>query len=326
VTSLDWEGRRAQVEPLEPGYYTQASTSVKVQVTEVQQQAAGPTRISQETPGAEEATTLKAHGRVTITSKATSYKKIRLYTHEILGWGEISPDSVPEQEMETTAYWFSIEPELSAQLEAEGLLNMDRGDRGPNWAEQRDRARARDGHCCRHCSAPERPDRAHDVHHIQPFRTFGYVRGKNDQYLEANRLENLVTLCSSCHRRVEADLMVRGTLSGLAHVVRHIAPLYLMSAPRDIGVVSEVKSSFTKQPTITIYDNAPGGLGFSQSLYELHGALLTAAGDLVRACRCRRGCPSCVGPVTEVGDDAKTNCLRLLDLLLEADGSTVGFE
>jgi DEAD/DEAH box helicase domain-containing protein len=228
--------------------------------------------------------------------------------------------------METTAYWFSILPETSARLEQEGLLNMARSDRGPNWEEQRNRARARDGHRCRHCGAPERPGRAHHVHHIQPFRTFGYVRGKNDQYLEANRLENLVTLCTSCHRRVEADLMVRGTLSGLAHVVRHIAPLYLMSAPRDIGVVSEVKSSFTKQPTITIYDNAPGGLGFSQSLYELHRALLAAAAELVRACRCRRGCPSCVGPVAEVGDDAKANCLRLLDLLLEANRPTVGVE
>ncbi|MGD9315566.1 MAG: DUF1998 domain-containing protein, partial [Anaerolineae bacterium] len=313
VRSLDWEGRRAEVERVEAGYYTQASQSVSVQVTEVEEQE-------------EDRATLKASGEVRITSKATSYKKVRLYTHEILGWGEISPESVPEQEMETTAYWFSILPETSARLEQEGLLNMARSDRGPNWEEQRNRARARDGHRCRHCGAPERPGRAHHVHHIQPFRTFGYVRGKNDQYLEANRLENLVTLCTSCHRRVEADLMVRGTLSGLAHVVRHIAPLYLMSASRDVGVVSEVKSSFTKQPTITIYDNAPGGLGFSQSLYELHGTLLAAAGELVRACRCRRGCPSCVGPVAEVGDNAKSNCLRLLDLLLEADPLAAGAE
>ena len=102
----------------------------------------------------------------------------------------------------------------------------------------------------------------------------------------------------------------------LAHVLRHIAPLYLMSAPRDIGVVTEVKSSFTKQPTITIYDRAPGGLGFSESLYELHDTLLAAARELVTGCRCSRGCPSCVGPVAEVGQDAKANCLRLLDLLL----------
>ena len=308
VRKLDWEGRRAEVEPVEAGYYTQVSQSASVQVTEVQHQE-------------EDRATLKAYGEVLITSKATSYKKIRLYTHEILGWGEIPPDSIPDQEMMTTAYWFNILPELAARLEQEGLLNMAGSDRGPNWEKQRNRARVRDNYRCRHCGIPERSGRAHHVHHIQPFRTFGYVRGKNDQYLEANRLENLVTLCTSCHRRVEADLMVRGTLSGLSHVVRHIAPLYLMSAPRDIGVVSEVKSSFTKQPTITIYDNAPGGLGFSQSLYELHGALLVAARELVRACRCRRGCPSCVGPVAEVGEDAKANCLRMLDLLLEADHS-----
>ena len=306
VTRLDWEGRRAEVEPLEAGYYTQASQSTTVQVASVHQQEEG-------------AAMLKAHGDVLITSRVTSYKKVRLYTHEILGWGEIPPDTIPEQEMETTAYWFGILPELAAVLEQEGLLNMAQGDRGPNWEQQRSQARERDGRRCQHCGAPERPGRAHDVHHIQPFRTFGYVRGKNEHYLEANRLENLVTLCTSCHRRVEADLMVRSTLGGLAHVLRHIAPLYLMSDPRDIGVVSEIRSSFTRQPTITIYDNATGGLGFSESLYELHSTLLSAARELVRGCRCQGGCPSCVGPVSEVGEDAKANCLRLLDLLLSQD-------
>ncbi len=306
VKKLDWEGRRAEVEPVEVSYYTQASMSVSVQVTGVDQEIEGPT-------------TLKAHGQVLITYKATSYKKVRLYTHEILGWGEISPEDIPEQVTETTAYWFCILPELAARLEQEGLLSMAPGDRGPNWEQQRNRARVRDGHRCRHCAAPERPDRAHDVHHIQPFRAFGYVRGKNDNYLEANRLENLVTLCRSCHQRVEVDRMVRGTLSGLAHGLRHLAPLYLMSDPRDVGVVSEVKSPFARLPTITIYDNAPGGLGFSEVLYQLHGTLLEAARELVRACRCRRGCPSCVGPVAEVGEDAKANCLRLLDLLLETE-------
>ena len=304
VEKLDWDGRRAEVTPIDAGYYTQASVSAKVNVKDVHEEAEG---------GA----TLKAHGPVLITSKATSYKKVRLYTHETLGWGEISLESIPEQKMETTAYWFSILPEPTAQLEREGLLNLERGNRGPNWDQQRNRARARDGRLCQHCGAPEHPERAHDVHHIEPFRTFGYVRGKNDRYLEANRLENLVTLCRSCHRRVEVDRMVRGSLSGLAYVLRHIAPLYLMSAPRDIGVVSEVRSSFNKQPCVTIYDNAPGGLGFSEGLYELHTTLLQAARELVGACRCARGCPSCVGPVAEVGEDAKANCLRLLDLLLE---------
>ena len=308
VDKLDWDGRRAEVKPVEVDYYTQASVSETVAVLDVDEQA-------------EDTGTLKAHGPVTVTSKATSYKKVRLYTSETLGWGEISPDSVPELEMQTTAYWFSIVAGQVAHLEQEGLLDMNQDDRGPNWGQQRALTLERDGHRCRHCGAPERPDRAHDVHHIQPFRTFGYVRGKNDHYLQANQMENLVTLCRSCHQRVEVDRMVRGTLAGVAYLLRHIAPLHLMSGPTDIGVVSEVRSSpggpgAGRLPTITIYDNAPGGLGFSQALYELHGTLLLAARDVIASCGCPRGCPSCVGPVAEVGEDAKANCLRLLDLIL----------
>jgi len=303
VKTLDWEGRRVEVEPVEAGYYTQASVSAGVQVMGVEQQATGTTM-------------LKAYGPVLVKSRVTSYKKVRFYTHETLGWEEIPPDSIPELEMETTACWFSIRAEPTAQLEQEGLLDMVQGDRGPNWEEQRARARARDGYRCRHCGAPERPGRTHDVHHIRPFRTFGYLRGQNDRYLEANRLENLVTLCRSCHRRVEVDRLFRGALSGLAYALHSLAPLHLMSDPSDLGVVSEVRSPFTRLPTITLYDQAPGGLGFSQVLYELHETLLLAARDLVRACRCQRGCPSCVGPVEEAGEDVRADCLRLLDLLL----------
>ncbi len=307
VRELDWEKRIAHVEPAAVDYYTQASTSVNVHGIEVYQEEEGPT-------------TDRAHGLVLITSRVTSYKKVRLYSHEVLGWGEISPESIPEQEMETTAYWFTIRAPTAARLEEEGLLNMARDDRGPNWDEQRGRARARDGYRCRHCGVGEREGRAHDVHHIQPFRTFGYARGDNDRYLEANRLENLVTLCRSCHRRVEVDRFMQGTLSGLAYALRHLAPLYLMCDPRDIGVVSETRSALlpggSRLPSVTIYDNAPGGLGFSEGLYELHDTLLRAAQELVAACRCPRGCPSCVGPVAEVGEDAKAGCLRLLELLL----------
>jgi DEAD/DEAH box helicase domain-containing protein len=302
VDRLDWEGRRAEVSPLQAGYYTQAAVSESVHVTETYDEQEGPA-------------TLKAHGTVRVTTRASGYKKIRLYTHEILGYGDISPDSIPDLETDTTAYWFSILAEPTARLEQEGLLDMARGDRGLNWEDQRRRARERDGRICRHCGAPERPDRAHDVHHLEPFASFGYARGKNDAYLEANRLENLVTLCRSCHQRVEESRMVRGALAGLAHVLRGLAPLYLMSASRDIGVVSEVKSTTTRLPTITIYDAASGGLGFSEVLFGLHDTLLTAAAGLVRSCRCRRGCPSCVGAGAESGDDAKAHCLQLLEIM-----------
>lgn len=73
---------------------------------------------------------------------------------------------------------------------------------GPNWQQQRRRARKRDGYRCRMCGAPE-DGQEHDVHHIIAFREFGYLPGENDNYKMANRLSNLVTLCRGCHRAVE---------------------------------------------------------------------------------------------------------------------------
>lgn len=66
---------------------------------------------------------------------------------------------------------------------------------GANWAEQRDAARERDDHECQVCGHGG-SDRALDVHHIHPIRTY-------DTPEKANTLDNLITLCRSCHRRWE---------------------------------------------------------------------------------------------------------------------------
>jgi DEAD/DEAH box helicase domain-containing protein len=54
-------------------------------------------------------------------------------------------------------------------------------------------------------------------------------------------------------------------------------------------------------------------VGFSEKLYEMHGDLLEAARDLIRSCACESGCPSCVGPVLEVGDSGKSSTLRIIE-------------
>ncbi len=78
---------------------------------------------------------------------------------------------------------------------------------GPNWYRQRRKARKRDGFTCHHCGKSEQEnERALDVHHIQPFRTFNYVTGENDNYKEANKLSNLISLCRSCHIREEHSI------------------------------------------------------------------------------------------------------------------------
>lgn len=76
---------------------------------------------------------------------------------------------------------------------------------GPNWNQQKRAARERDGYCCQVCGVPQSAlGKSLDVHHITPFRQFGYVPGENDSFLEANDLNNLISLCHTCHKRVEA--------------------------------------------------------------------------------------------------------------------------
>lgn len=75
---------------------------------------------------------------------------------------------------------------------------------GPNWRMQRRAARKRDGYKCQCCGKPQKKNgRSLDVHHIKPFREFFYAPGQNSNYLAANDLLNLVSLCASCHKLAE---------------------------------------------------------------------------------------------------------------------------
>jgi DEAD/DEAH box helicase domain-containing protein len=53
----------------------------------------------------------RAHGEVMVSSIATLYKKLRLETHENLGWGKIH---LPEIELHTTAYWVALGPDFDS--------------------------------------------------------------------------------------------------------------------------------------------------------------------------------------------------------------------
>ncbi|ANY69145.1 ATP-dependent helicase [Paenibacillus sp. BIHB 4019] len=108
-------------------------------------------------------------------------------------------------------------------------------------------------------------------------------------------------------------------LLGIANVLVHIAPLYLMCDPYDIRVVPQVKAVHTQKPTIYFYDRYPGGIGLSERLFEVHDELIRQAKSLIRGCTCLSGCPACVGPIEEVGLLGKEQALKLLE---EAEGNT----
>ena len=113
--------------------------------------------------------------------------------------------------------------------------------------------------------------------------------------------------------------MTQGALTGVANLARHVAALFLMCDVRDLGVFAEVRSVFTREPTLFIYDSVPAGIGLSERLYRGQAQVLQAAMEQVEACSCEYGCPACIGPVGETDRAAKANTLALLRYLAEAD-------
>ena len=112
---------------------------------------------------------------------------------------------------------------------------------------------------------------------------------------------------------------IQNGLLGLSNVLSNAAPIYLMCDPRDISVVYQVKSSFTQKPTIYIYDNYPGGVGFSNKLFEIHKEIFGTAKRMIENCDCESGCPSCVGPLNEFSgsDNPKKTTLMLIGIIIE---------
>ena len=75
---------------------------------------------------------------------------------------------------------------------------------GPNWRQQKRLCRKRDDYTCQNCGKSQKDNRySLDVHHVKPFKSFGYIVNENTNYLLANHLDNLISLCRSCHSSIE---------------------------------------------------------------------------------------------------------------------------
>ena len=277
VEKLDFDGRKAYVRRIDCDYYTDAITYTKVSVLDTfaegntadgQLAAPPPLDTASAAAGLErkdleaEPPTLpsgyeaagptgtiadgaRGHGEVHVSSRVVGFKKIKFYTNENVGSGELD---LPEQQMHTTAYWLTVPPAVMAAL-------------------------------------PYAPD---------------------------DRRDGVV---------------------GLAFAMRQVAQLLLMCDRQDVGVSigsgdeadgsaeqpgmtkGGLPASVSNRPRIFIYDNYPGGIGFSQPLFTMHADLLAKTRAMISGCACERGCPSCVGPVGDTGALAKLVALRIVDLL-----------
>jgi DEAD/DEAH box helicase domain-containing protein len=105
----------------------------------------------------------------------------------------------------------------------------------------------------------------------------------------------------------------RDGIVGLSFAMKQVAQLLLMCDGHDIGISLDTEAD---SPRVFVYDNYPGGIGFSEPLFRMHHELLEATRRLIADCECENGCPGCVGPIGNTGPLAKAAALRILDLML----------
>jgi DEAD/DEAH box helicase domain-containing protein len=125
-------------------------------------------------------------------------------------------------------------------------------------------------------------------------------------------------------------------LRAVTYLLHHLAPIFLLCDIRDLGswlgdttpatsgVVATRESTKRRlmdaaqfNPTIYLYDSHAGGIGLAEHLFDILPDLLRRGLETLETCACRDGCPSCVGPVNEVGRRAKRMAQALLRALTD---------
>ena len=125
-------------------------------------------------------------------------------------------------------------------------------------------------------------------------------------------------------------------LRAVTYLLHHLAPIFLLCDIRDLGSLlgdttpatsgAVATRESTKRrlmdaaqfnPTIYLYDSHAGGIGLAEHVFEILPDLLRRGLETLEACACRDGCPSCVGPVNEVGRRAKSTAQALLRALTD---------
>ena len=108
VERFDFDHRKAYVKRVDCDYYTDAIKYSKVTILDERS-----TPASAEASARQAAPIPGAHGEVHVVARVIGFKKIRFYTNENVGSGELD---LPEQQMHTTSYWLTVPKDVLASL------------------------------------------------------------------------------------------------------------------------------------------------------------------------------------------------------------------
>jgi len=247
VEQLDFAERKAYVKRVDADYYTDAVRYTQVRILEIAEQA----RASDQRPQIPAA---RSHGDVLVRSQVVGFKKIKFFTNENVGAGNLE---LPENEMHTTAYWLTLERPLVESL------------------------------------------------------PFSISDRQSGMFGLLHALESVATLLLMCDRR---DL---STAIGERPSSPDVGDEGEGFSSADFsGARSGQQEKEFFEPSLYLYDAYPGGIGFSEPLFHVHDLLVRKTRELIAACPCEKGCPSCVGPAGERGEHAKDAALAILERLL----------
>src|SRR5208282_4303731 len=122
VEHLDFKERKAYVKQVEVDYYTDAIRYTQVRVLEIAatspSHSPGDVILSEAKDLTLNVTTHSlthshSHGDVLVRSQVVGFKKIKFFTNENVGAGQLE---LPENEMHTTSYWITLERALLESL------------------------------------------------------------------------------------------------------------------------------------------------------------------------------------------------------------------
>ena len=244
----------------------------------------------------------KFFGEITINEKVIGFNRFNWDSREIINYQDLDMES---DDLQTKGIWITFSDEIVKYLKKMNLWTNNKNNYGSNWDKTRKIIIERDHKRCQLCGLFYSPSDLH-VHHKKPFRTFNSIK-------EANQENNLISLCTNCHRAAEMNIRMRSVLSGITYGFSQIAPLFLSCDIRDLGYTFEEKIGIeNKKPGIIIYDQFPGGIGLAENLYSLTEKLFQSLKEIVEYCTCSEGCPSCIGPPGENGLGSKQGVQKLI--------------